>query len=152
MLRKFATDERFLAAVSSTQKADDELKRLRNVSSNPFATIATQKLDARKAELIREEGERVKAHLSNARDQLIDMLQNVEVTKLDIMNYETAMLEKAAMTGKLEYGDRVGQLRRLRKKKGIRVWPFQGEYWADEIGYYQINTRPDCPEGMTAGK
>ena len=152
LLRKFATDERFLAAVRSTDKAEDELQRLRNVSSNPFATIASQRLAGRKADLIQEEGQRVKAHLASARDELIDMLQNVEVTKLDIMNYETAMLEKAAVTGKLEYGDRIGQLRRLRKKKGIRVWPFQGEYWADEIGYYQINTRPDCPEGMTAGK
>ena len=152
LLRKFETDERFRAAIVSVEKADDELKRLQNVSSNPFATMASQRLRERKAHLIAEEGARVKTHLVAARDQLVGMLSNVEVTKLDIMNYETAMLEKAAATGKLDYGDRIGQLRRLRKKKGIRVWPFQGEYWADEIGYYQLNTRPDCPEGMQAGK
>jgi tetratricopeptide (TPR) repeat protein len=152
VLRKFSTDERFLAAVASVQKAEDELNRLKNVSSNPFATVATQRLQERKDQLIAEEGTRVKKHLISARDELIDMLSNVEITKLDIMNYETALLEKAAATGKLDYGDRIGQLRRLRKKKGIRVWPFEGEYWADEIGYYQINTRPDCPEGMQAGQ
>lgn len=152
LLRKFATDERFLAAVASTKKADDELKRLGNVANNPFASIAMQRLQARRNQLISEEGARVKAHLGAARDELMDMLSNVQITKLDIMNYETALLEKAANTGKLDYGDRIGQLRRLRKKKGVQVWPFQGEYWADEVGYYQVNTRPDCPEGMQTGK
>ena len=134
LLRKFASDERFLAAVASTQKAEDELKRLKNVANNPFAAVAMQRLDARKGQLIAEEGARVKAHLGAARDELMDMLSNVQITKLDIMNYETALLEKAANTGKLDYGDRIGQLRRLRKKKGVQVWPFQGEYWGMRSG------------------
>jgi tetratricopeptide (TPR) repeat protein len=151
LLRKFSTDERFLSAVKSVEKADDELSRLQNVSANPFATMATARLQERRSELINAEGLRVFNHIRTARDQLVEMLSNVEITKLDIMTYETRMLEKASMTGTLDYGDRIGQLRRLRKKKGVRVWPFQGEYWGDEMGYYQIQTRPDCPEGLQAG-
>ena len=29
---------------------------------------------------------------------------------------------------------------------------WQGEYWADELGYYRIDTKPECPENMMRGE
>jgi hypothetical protein len=79
------------------------------------------------------------------------MLDNVEITKLDILNFEQQLYEKAAATGKLDYGDRIGELRKARKQRGTRVWPYEGEFWADELGYYRYDVRPDCPESMAVG-
>jgi len=67
------------------------------------------------------------------------------------MEYETRLYEQAGATGQLEFGDPIGRLRKLRKRKNTRVWAFEGEYWADEVGYYRVVTRPDCPESLRAG-
>jgi tetratricopeptide (TPR) repeat protein len=151
VIRKFGDDDRFSDAIASVEKAEDELKRLSNASANPFASEARTRLEDRRAELIELEGKRVLDHVQRRRAELKDMLSNVQVTKLDIMQFETRLYEQAAVTGELEFGDRIGKLRKLRKQKSIRVWPFQGEYWADELGYFRVDTRPDCPEDMRVG-
>jgi hypothetical protein len=33
-------------------------------------------------------------------------------------------------------------------KKNERLWPYEGELWADELGYYRIQAKPDCPAGF----
>ncbi|MFT7520249.1 MAG: tetratricopeptide (TPR) repeat protein, partial [Kiritimatiellia bacterium] len=151
MLRPFVKDERFVGAVSAVAKADDELERLKNVSANVFAHRATLTLTERKAQIIEEEGQRIVNRAAKARDELKAMLSNVQITKLDMMQYETTMYERAAQVGELEGGDRIGQLRKLRNKSSVRVWPYQGEVWADELGYYRITARPDCPESLRPG-
>jgi len=80
------------------------------------------------------------------------MLSDVQVTKLDIMQYETRMYENASFTGELHFGDRLGRLRSMGTLRGHQAWPFEGEYWADELGYYRIDARPDCPADLIAGE
>jgi hypothetical protein len=80
------------------------------------------------------------------------MLEGVQMTRLDIINLEAQMYERAAATGALDYGDPIGKLRDLKKRRSRSwVWPFEGEFWVDELGYYQIDARPDCPSGMSSG-
>jgi tetratricopeptide (TPR) repeat protein len=146
VIREFRNDERLLGAIQAVQKADDELSRLANVSANVFASRAQQALRERRDAIRRDEGQRFVDAGADARDQLKGMLADVQITKLDMMQYETSQLERAARTGAIDEGDRIGQLRELRKTRGTRVWPFQGEYWADEVGYYQVRARPDCAE------
>jgi hypothetical protein len=76
------------------------------------------------------------------------MLYNVDITKLDMMQYEADLYSQASNTGKLNFGDPIGKLRRMSKKRGVRVWPYEGEEWGDELGYYQYDARPDCPAGL----
>ena len=30
--------------------------------------------------------------------------------------------------------------------EGYRYWPFEGEYWLDELGWYEVNTINECLE------
>lgn len=151
VVRSFLYEDRISDKRDTVAKADDELGRLKNVSASPFAARASEWLSERRDTLVREEGERILAQASAARDQLSDMLYNVDITKLDMMQYETLLLEQAANTGKLDFGDPIGKLRKLRKVRNTRVWPYQGEEWADEVGYYVYDVRPDCPEGLQGG-
>ncbi|MFK7926926.1 MAG: tol-pal system YbgF family protein, partial [Myxococcota bacterium] len=148
VIRQFKNDERFLGAIAATEKADEELERLKNVSANLFASRAIKDLELRKRTIKKVEGARLVAKATADRNQLKDMLGNLKITKLDMMQYETAQLERAAQTGELEQGDRIGQLRKLRSKPGTQMWPWQGEYWADEVGYYNVVSRPDCPDAL----
>lgn len=149
ILRPYAWEDRIAGAIESVRSADDELERLKNVSANVYAQRAREILKERKREIIETEGKRVLARANAQRDELAQMLDNVQITKLDIMQYETQLYEQASATGKLDYGDRIGQLRKLRKQKGTRVWPYEGEVWADELGYYRYDARPDCPQSLT---
>ena len=148
ILRDFTKDERLLGVRDSVAKADDELSRLRNVSANVFAQRASAALTARRATLVAEEGGRVADRAQRARSELKEILSNVKITRIDMMQFETAQLERASQTGALETGDRIGRLRKLRKRPDMRTWPWQGEYWADEVGYYQVLSRPDCPDAL----
>ena len=78
------------------------------------------------------------------------MLNDIKITKLDIVELEKTMLERAAIRGKIEDAKRTAQ-RKKRKKRGFNEWPFEGEYWADELGYYRIETKSECPASMTSG-
>ena len=151
VMHHFLDEDRIHDAISTVDKAEDELERLANASANPFTTRANAWLQQRRDELIRIEGQRVLDRANAARNELADYLHNVDITKLDMMTYETQLYERAAATGELQFGDPVGKLRKLRKQRGTRVWPYEGEYWADEIGYYVYDARPDCHEGLQGG-
>lgn len=148
IIRDFAKDERFLGAVDTVDKAEEELGRLRGQSANPFANRAMKVLLKRQTTIRQEEGARIVAKATTSRDELAEMLANLKITKLDMMQFETRQLEQAAVTGELDTGDRIGQLRKLRTRPGTRMWPWQGEYWADEVGYYNVVSRPDCPDSL----
>ena len=148
VIRDYKKDERFLGAIATVDKAEEELNRLQGQSASPFANRAIKYLRARQTNIKKEEGTRIVNTATKARDELKNMLANLKITKLDMMQFETRQLEQASVTGELDTGDRIGQLRKLRAKPGTRMWPWQGEYWADEVGYYNVVSRPDCPESL----
>jgi len=152
LLRRYQTEDRIQGAMRTVDKADDELSRLANVSANPFAARAITWLGERRTQIVQTEGGRVLANAHLARSELAGMLSDVQVTKLDIMQYETRMYENASFTGELHFGDRLGRLRSMGTLRGHQAWPFEGEYWADELGYYRIDARPDCPADLIAGE
>lgn len=152
VLLPFAHEERMGDAMRAAQRADAELGRTSSLpgrGGDLAKQLITEQRDARTT----TEGQRVLARVAHAKGELDGMLQGIEITRLDLLNLETQMYERAAATGVLDYGDRVGKLRDLRKrKKGFRVWPWQGEYWADELGWFVFDARPDCPDAMSRGE
>jgi tetratricopeptide (TPR) repeat protein len=153
VLRPFETEDRFGEAMAAVDRADAELARLPSLSTYTVGQRATEWTTARKAALIELHGQRVIDRATHVKTELDGMLEGIEITRLDLLNLEASMYERAANTGELEYGDKIGKLRSMRKnQRGSLVWPFQGEYWADEIGWYQIDARPDCPTSMAKGE
>ena len=83
--------------------------------------------------------------------ELSEMLANSDVTKLDLMQMESRLYERASFTGKLPEAKRRVK-RKVRARVTERLWDWQGEYWADEIGYYKIDSKPECPEQFVQGE
>ena len=102
----------------------------------------------RKSEIIEQEGNRVRKKIQGMSAQIDNMLRDIKITKLDIIELEKTMLERAAAKGKIEEARRLAK-RKKRNKKDTQEWPFQGEYWADELGYFKIDTMSECPASMT---
>ena len=152
ILHPFEGDPRLAEAQLAVAHADKELARV-DALSPELAEVARKLVENERAEIIRIEGERVLDRVADAREELSSMLAGIEITRLDLLNLEAQMYQRASATGHLDYGDRVGQLKELRKRKtGFHVWPFQGEYWADELGWFVFDARPDCPESMARGE
>ncbi len=151
VLRTWRNEARLLASIDSVQHAEDELARLRNISANPFVSHVSRWLDERRRQIVEREGERFKGKLQAATDELGEMLTNVEISKLDMMQFETRLYEQAAVTGQLADKER-RVMRTDRVRKGWLYWPYQGEFWADELGYYKVNAIPECPAGLRSSE
>lgn len=150
LARRFQDEQRFLDSLAAVRFAEDEVDRLSHVSQNPFSARVSQWVSERRDALIQAEGERLRDEANAMADRLDGMLTDSEMSRLDMMQFETRLYEQAANTGRIE--DAKAQVsRKLRVKKGQQVWPFEGEYWADELGYYRIETRSDCPASLQAG-
>jgi tetratricopeptide (TPR) repeat protein len=149
--RAMANEDRFTQALHSVRQAEDEIARLRNVSANPFSYTALEWLVARKKTLVMGEGQRIADRLSRDADDLSMMLNDSQMSKLDLLQMETQMYTRAAVTGKAPEARRTVN-RNLRLKKGYQTWPFEGEYWMDELGYFRIKSKPECPAGLQSGE
>lgn len=153
VLRSFSYEERFAKSMEAVHSIEEELGRLGALEGHAISERARGWVEGRRDTIVDKEGGRVLAKAKYAQSELKDMLEGIELTRLDLLNLETEMYEKAAATGTLDYGDKLGKLRQMRKnRKGFRVWPYNGEFWADELGWYVIDARPDCPESMAQGQ
>jgi tetratricopeptide (TPR) repeat protein len=150
MLVPYLTEARFLKAVSAVAKAEEEIGRLRNVSANPFSEVVMEWVSARRVELIKSEGARIKAYLQGQANSLNTMLSDTEIARLDILRLETQLYEQAAELGKMADAARLAQ-RKLRVTRDQQSWPFQGEFWADELGYFRVTATPQCPQNLMVG-
>ncbi len=153
ILRPFKYEERFQDAQRAMGHAQDELTRIATAKlEGDAADLGLILLEQRQGEVINAEGERVLAKARAARAEIPERLQNLKITQLDILDFERRLFEKAAQTGSLDFGDQIGELRKTVRRKGYRYWPYDGEYWADELGSYRVFTRPDCPADMMTGQ
>ncbi len=145
--RPFSVEDRFGASIAAVKAADEELTRMKNAAANPFTERARTAVMARRNQLVRNEGGRIKARLQYQQDELNDMLTNSELFTIDILRMKTLLYEQAAAIGRMP--DVATTVKREeRARKGWREWPFEGEIWADEIGYYRVSAAPECPAGL----
>jgi tetratricopeptide (TPR) repeat protein len=143
----YVEEDRFKDSLTAVRSAEDEMKRLQNVAANPFSAWATTQVEARRQALIQAEGARVVARATKMADELADMIAASDLSKLDMMDMEKRLYRAAANTGEMK-GARETVQREKSTKKDQRTWPWEGEYWADEVGYYRVNAKPDCPADL----
>ena len=97
-------ESRFEQSVKAIDGADDELNRLQNrfISSKSFAMLGMKLVSERRIELLQQEHERISTHINDRATELMQMLSGADLTKLDILELETQMLEQASLDGKME--------------------------------------------------
>ena len=83
-------------------------------------------------------------------DELGQMISDTEISRLDMLNLEKRLYEQAAASGEMAETRKMAQ-RDVKIRKGYVSWPYEGEYWADEVGYYRVNAVAECPQGLTVG-
>lgn len=144
ILRPYASEDRFLASVAAVKSIEDEVGRLKNVEANPFAARAKQWLQARRKALVEGEGGRIKDRIGAQEAEIGEMLLNSEIFILDILRMKSMLFDQAADRGGMMAAAKTAA-RDQRLRKNQVLWPYEGEVWADELGYYQVTAPPECP-------
>lgn len=147
VLRAYRGEDRLASArtaVAAYRAAATDTSGL-GTKASTLAGWATARADA----IEKTEGDRIFQRVKSQRTELGEMMAGLELARVDILDRESRMYERAAATGTLEPVDRKAQLKKVsREKKGFRVWPFEGEYWLDELGWYQISALSMCPDNQ----
>ena len=144
---RFLKDANLKKAFAAEDHANKELMKLSKMPQDASIQHAIDLVNADLLNLKINEGNRILSQAQFMAAELQQMLIDADMHKLDILEMEAQMLRQASVTGKMEEAKRVIQ-RNKRLKVDERTWPYQGEYWADEIGYYRIKSKPECPASM----
>jgi len=112
----------------------------------PYTRLDVQ-LKAIDGEARQQVGRRLQAELFSVRDTLNLLLNQAQLAQLDMVTAEKALYEAAAAGRLPHYVDRRRRKAWWKRANLQReVWPFEGEYWVDELGYYVGQAEALCPE------
>ena len=90
-------------------------------------------------------GRQVRAHLINLRADLLDLFEQEGFIRYEMINGKKEALKKK-VAGKDLPTEQVGESRNrdFYIQNGYEFWPFQGEYWLDELGNYFYVGQQSC--------
>jgi tetratricopeptide (TPR) repeat protein len=109
------------------------------------------KLSAERAALAEEAGQRMRAKLEYERDQLRQLL--AQALRIQI---EVSRKEREALEGALAKGSQVEVVRDLKYSHAVSdehlYWPYEGEFWRDELGTYSYTLTKGCKDRLPRSK
>jgi rubrerythrin len=88
-------------------------------------------------------GEMVRNHVIAIRSDLKDFYEQVGFIRYEMINGEKEILKKKIAGKVIEKVDEKLD-REFYVQNGYEYWPFDGEYWLDEIGNYQFLGKQSC--------
>jgi hypothetical protein len=108
-----------------------------------------EQLAAEKAGLVEEAGARARGKLEYERDQLRTLLAQALRIRIEV-----SRKEREALEGSLAKGSQVDVVRDLKYSHAVSdehlYWPYEGEFWRDELGTYSYTLTKGCREGPPA--
>jgi tetratricopeptide (TPR) repeat protein len=150
LLKRFQYVEELDRELKQYDKADAAW-RSTNIAQTVFADLTLQRSLA-----VNEAGDLARRRIKRLTEELSQLIKRVIKIEYEILQGERGVLE----TEIIEERDR-GQgpgsnkpIEDIRADDEHIIWPFVGEYWRDELGYYRVRIRNKCqrsaPEGAPA--
>jgi hypothetical protein len=129
----------------------DGMKSHPSLNNTELAKNLQDLLKKQRSALIQKAGLMAKAKLEAEQSQLRTLLGNAERIK-----FETTTKEKEFLEEQLQAGGRRAIIKKYRYSVAVNddqlYWPFQGEFWRDELGTYQYTLTKGCIERKTANQ
>jgi len=135
--------------LEAEQEMDDGIgRRDAGFRTSALATECLATLKAERAKLVEEAGARARQKLEYERDALRELLEQALRIKIEV-----ARKEREALEISLAKGIPVDVVRRYQFSTAVsdehQYWPYQGEFWRDELGTYSYTLTKGCREGPT---
>ena len=131
------------------QKVEAELQRLqqmpsdwRNSSIGKYGErVLTTRLDKAKKQL----GRKLRRHLVDVRNDLFDLFEQEGFIRFEMINGKKEILKKRVAGKNLpKMALDEATERDYFVQNGYQYWPFQGEFWLDELGNYHYLGTQSC--------
>ncbi len=138
------------------RELDNELKRYdkadaswksTNIAQNVFADLTLQRSLA-----VNEAGDLARRRLKRLTEELSQLIKRVIKIEYEILAGQKGELEEEVKQEQQVLHTGTGhRADEIRADDEHVIWPFNGEYWRDELGYYRVKIRNKCggaaPEG-----
>ena len=150
LLKRFQYVEELDKELKAYDKADAAW-RSTSIAQTVFADLTLQRSLA-----VNEAGDLARRRIKRLTEELSQLIKRVIKIEFEILQGEKGELEHEV----IEERDRGAAAAGNKPIEDIRaddehvIWPFVGEYWRDELGYYRVKIRNKCqrnaPEGAPA--
>jgi len=111
-------------------------------SNSPLGARILQDIFVAKSFAIDTTGDLVRTRFNRLIDDLNDLLTQVDTIELEIFTYLRGNLDAESQAQMLEI-ERSGGFD-VRVDEEHMMWPFDGEYWRDELGFYRQQVTSHC--------
>ncbi len=147
MVLKSISDEgnvrRSLSYIRRLNEEKQKIEESPNLRSSNFGLYGVKVINTRLKNTKLAIGDMVRAHLQNMQLELKDLYEQASLIRYEMINGQKESLRKK-MAGKTlatvdEEIDRDFYI-----QNGYEYYPFQGEYWLDEIGNYHYLGKQSC--------
>ena len=146
LVKRFEYVDELTRELNQHEKADSSWKNT-NIAQNILADLTLQKSLA-----INEAGDLSRRRIKRLTDELAQLIKRV--IKIE---YEILQGTKGEIEGEVDTLSTSAHTASNRRPPEIRVddehelWPFRGEYWRDELGYYRVKIVNKCEKSAPEG-
>jgi tetratricopeptide (TPR) repeat protein len=151
IIRKLSKMDSFKGARDTVRFADRELDilgRYRRWYSSGLYDEVKSFLNSKKSAAVSNSGKLMYAEATNFYNYLRDLSSQ---TKLILAEMQLGRLAKLRSLIYIKSDDNrvefIGGLQQLKLNQTLEYWPFEGEYWEDELGFYVYNLDSLCRAG-----
>lgn len=137
------TLKRLNAYVRELDREMDLIRRSKSTwSRSQLAQVIVQETEVVKSLAVDEAGRLAKQRLERVVKELNDLIQQALKIEFEISNAEKGILENQLGAGGAKARGRKGSIYATDEEHVY--WPFTGEYWRDELGYYLYTVKSEC--------
>ncbi len=132
----------YLKKINEEKKITESGASLRASSVGSYATrILNNRINSTKAII----GELVQKHLAVIKAEITDLNEQSSFIRYEMINGKKETIKKKIVGKNLATGETDStQDRSFYIKNGYEYYPFQGEYWLDEVGNYHYLGKQSC--------
>jgi tetratricopeptide (TPR) repeat protein len=141
------SDRQLLRNIEYVKVLDAEMKRFSSAPSSfknsPVGADVEDNIGIAKAAAVKRTGDLARRRYKRNLDELKEHLRSSQKIIVDITNAQRKKIDEEIATGQWTQEDAY-EFGRIDPDEEHVIWPFNGEYWRDELGYYRQVVNSEC--------
>ena len=144
------SDRELLRNLEYVRVLDKELKRFNSApasfKNSPVGADVEDNVGIAKTDAIRRTGILARKRYKRNLDELNEHIRSAQKIIVDITNAQRKKIDEEIEAGRWSAADAY-EFGQVKPDQEHVVWPFDGEYWRDELGYYRQVVKSNCGSG-----
>jgi tetratricopeptide (TPR) repeat protein len=146
LVKRFQYVEELDRELKQHDKAEPAWKST-NIAQTVFADLTLQRSLA-----VNEAGDLARRRIVRLTDELAQLIKRVIKIEYEILQGQKGALEQEIIQEQqIIQGPNAKRAEEIRVDDEHHMWPFTGEYWRDELGYYRVRIGNKCQHSAPEG-